>query len=112
VAALAGSAAAEIALADLWSLHCNKRRLGSFVAIMAESFGTSFSIVEVSPDNAPSTEVWIALAKPSQALTLVLAAVPEGWSAELLNVHLTEKQLKTFKELNLKPGDVYKISSE
>jgi len=41
---------------------------------------------------------------------LVLAAVPEGWTAELLNVQLTEKQRRTFQELNLQPGDVYKIS--
>jgi len=80
---------------------------------MAESFGSSFSIVEVTPDDTSAesaTEIWIALAKPSQALTLVLAAVPEGWTAELLNVQLTEKQRRTFDELNLKPGDVYKIS--
>lgn len=79
---------------------------------MAESFGNSFSIVEVTPDDASaaSTEIWIALAKPTQALTLVLAAVPEGWSAELLNVQLTEKQRRAFEELNLKPGDVHKIS--
>ena len=86
----------------------------SIVAIMAESFGDSFSIVEVTPDDTsagePATEIWIALAKPSQALTLVLAAVPEGWTAELLNVQMTEKQRRTFEELNLKPGDVYKIS--
>jgi hypothetical protein len=84
------------------------------VAIMAESFGNSFSIVEVTPDvtsaGEPATEIWIALAKPSQALTLVLAAVPEGWSAELLSVPLTEKQRRTFQELNLQRGDVYKIS--
>ncbi len=88
----------------------------SIVTVMAESFGNSFSIVEVTPDDAsarePGTEIWIALAKPSQALTLVLAAVPEGWSAELLSVQLTEKQLRTFEQLNLKPGEVYKISSK
>jgi hypothetical protein len=85
----------------------------SIVAIMAESFGNAFSIVEVTPDNTsgkPPTEIWIALAKPSQAVTLVLAAVPAGWTAELLNVELTEKQQRTFEELNLKPGDIYKIS--
>jgi hypothetical protein len=80
------------------------------VAIMAESFGNSFTVVEVTPDDTSATEIWIALAKPSQAQTLVLAAVPEGWSAELLNVQLTEKQQRTFEGLNLKPGDVYNIS--
>ena len=50
---------------------------------MAESFGSSFTIVEVTADDLapsePKKQLWIALAKPSQALTLVLAAVPEGW---------------------------------
>ncbi|OSJ36516.1 hypothetical protein BSZ19_03760 [Bradyrhizobium japonicum] len=40
---------------------------------MAESFGSSFSVVQVTADDT-TTQIWIALAKPSQALTLVLAA--------------------------------------
>jgi hypothetical protein len=55
---------------------------------MAESFGSSFTIVEVTADDLapsePKKQLWIALAKPGQALTLVLAAVPEGWTAELV----------------------------
>lgn len=52
---------------------------------MAESFGNSFTIVEVASDDAPPAKrIWLALAKPSQALTLVLAAVPEGWTAEIV----------------------------
>jgi hypothetical protein len=78
---------------------------------MAESFGSSFTIVEVTADDLspsePKKQLWIALAKPSQALTLVLAAVPEGWTAELLVQHLTEEQQRTLEGLNLKPGDVY-----
>jgi hypothetical protein len=50
---------------------------------MAESFGNSFTIVEVTADDlsadGPTKQFWIAFAQPSQALTLVLAAVPEGW---------------------------------
>jgi hypothetical protein len=80
---------------------------------MAESFGNTFTIVEVTADGAsaaePTKQLWIALAKPSQALTLVLAAVTEGWTAELLDAQLTEKQQKTFAELCLKPGDVYRL---
>jgi hypothetical protein len=80
---------------------------------MAESFGNAFTIVEVTADDAsaaePTTQLWIAVAKPSQALTLVLAAVPEGCTAELLDAPLTEKQQSTFAELNLKPGDVYRL---
>jgi hypothetical protein len=79
---------------------------------MAESFGNAFTLVEVTPDNAsaePTTQLWIAIAKPSQAITLVLAAVPEGWTAQLLDTKLSERQQKTFAELKLKPGDVYRL---
>ena len=51
---------------------------------MAEAFGTEFTIVEVNPDDVESpTQMWVALAKPNQALTLVLAAVPTGWTARV-----------------------------
>ncbi|MCC8946474.1 hypothetical protein H8A97_15465 [Bradyrhizobium sp. Arg62] len=80
---------------------------------MAESFGSSFTIVEVTsddlPPHAPKQQVWVALAKPSQALTLVLAAVPEGWTAEILEIALTGEQQQMFEELNLTPGDVYRL---
>ena len=83
---------------------------------MAESFGSSFTFVEVTADDPaaeePRTELWIALAKPSQALTLVLAAVPEGWTAEILNTLLTEDQQRTFEEIGLKPGDVHRLTTE
>jgi hypothetical protein len=75
---------------------------------MAESFGSSFSVVEVTADDS-KTQLWIAVAKPSQALTLVLAAVPEGWTAEVLDVALTAKQQQMFEELNLAPGDVCRV---
>ena len=83
---------------------------------MAESFGSSITIVEVTADdlspNEPEKQLWIALAKPSQALTLVLAAVPEGWTAELQVQRLTEDQQETVERLNLRPGDVYRLTSK
>ncbi|UPK30918.1 hypothetical protein [Bradyrhizobium sp. 195] len=80
---------------------------------MAESFGNSFTIVEVTSDDArPAKQMWLALAKPSQALTLVLAAVPEGWTAEIVPTVLTAKQQKLFQELNLGPGEVYRLAPE
>jgi len=45
-------------------------------------------------------------------LTLVLAAVPEGWKAEVVPAVLSEKQQRLFEEVNLKPGDVYRLTSE
>jgi len=53
---------------------------------MAESFGSEFTMVQVTADDwsagRPKRQLWVAAAKPMQALTLVLAAVPEGWTAE------------------------------
>jgi hypothetical protein len=82
---------------------------------MAESFGNAFTIVEVTSDGAssePTRQMWLAFAKPSQALTLVRAEVPEGWTAEIVPAVLTEKQQKLFEEVSLKPGDVYRLTSE
>jgi hypothetical protein len=82
---------------------------------MAESFGNKFTIVEVTSDGVsadPTKQMWLALAKPSQALTLVLAEVPEGWTAEIVPVVLTEGQQRLFEEVSLKPGDVYRLTSE
>ncbi|MGY4358560.1 hypothetical protein ACVWZR_007686 [Bradyrhizobium sp. i1.3.1] len=62
---------------------------------MAESFGNSFTVVQLTGDDT-KTHIWIALAKPSQALTLILAAVPEGWAAEVLNIALTAEQQRLF----------------
>ncbi|MHC4053407.1 hypothetical protein [Bradyrhizobium sp. 25ACV] len=81
---------------------------------MAESFGNSFTVIEVTSDDAPqpTKQMWLALAKPSHAMTLVLAAVPEGWTAEVVPAVLTEKQQRMFEELKLEPGDVYRIDAE
>jgi hypothetical protein len=45
---------------------------------MAESFGGDFTIVELTAGDKSAVELWIALAKPKQALTLVLSRAPEG----------------------------------
>lgn len=81
---------------------------------MAESFGSAFTIVEVTADDWPAgrprNELWVAAAKPSQALTLVLAAVPEGWTAELVLDRLTQQQQASLEKLNLQPGEVCKLT--
>ena len=81
---------------------------------MAESFGNAFTIVEVTADDwaagRPLKELWVAEAKPSQALTLVLAAVPEGWTGELVIDRLTQQQKASREKLNLKPGEVCKLT--
>ena len=85
---------------------CTAREL----VLMAESFGKAFSVVELTADSGSTSEIWLALAKPSQAVTLVLAAVPEGWTAQVVPAVLSETQLKTFGEINLKPGEVRRLS--
>ena len=78
---------------------------------MAESFGSSFTIVEVTSDDPrPTKQMWLAFAKPEQAMTLVLAQVPEGWTAQVVPAVLSEKQQKLFEEVKLEPGDVYRIT--
>jgi hypothetical protein len=81
---------------------------------MAESFGNTFTLVEVTSDDAsePTTQMWLALAKPSQAVPLVLAAVPEGWTAEVVPAVITEKQQRLFEQVDLKPGEVRKLSRD
>ena len=80
---------------------------------MAESFGNSFTIVETtSDDETPRRELWLALAKPSQAVTLVLAQVPQGWTAEVVPAVLTPQQQKLFQQIKLKPGQVYRFEQE
>ena len=74
---------------------------------MGESFGNSFTLVEATSDDAshPIKAMWIALAKPTQALTLVLAQVPEGWTAEVIPAHLTKEQQEMLAQTKLKPGE-------
>jgi len=81
---------------------------------MAESFGNSFTIVEVTSDDArrPTKQIWLAFAKQSQALTLVLTAVPEGWTAEIVPMIITEEEQRTLEEVKLKPGEVYRLTPE
>jgi hypothetical protein len=40
----------------------------------------------------------------------VLAAVPEGWAAELVIDRLTQQQQAALEKLNLKPGEVCKLA--
>ena len=79
---------------------------------MAESFGTELTIVEVTTDDLvrPETQLWVAAAKPNQAVTLVLTEVPEGWTANVATGHLTRQDLEILRTLNLKAGEVRKLT--
>jgi hypothetical protein len=77
---------------------------------MGQSFGNQFTLVEVMTDHLAGTrkkQLWIAAAKPDQALTLVLCAVPVGWTATIADGRLTPEQEGM---LNLKPGEVRELT--
>jgi hypothetical protein len=77
---------------------------------MGQSFGNQFTLVEVVTDSSvrdiPKRQLWVAAAKPDQAVTLVLCAIPEGWTATTTGERLTSEQAAV---LNLKPGEVREL---
>jgi hypothetical protein len=65
---------------------------------------TQVNLVEVTPDNRRK-RVWLAAAPPEDAISLVLNAVPEGWSAVLLPLRPVNGLA-----LKMQPGDVRELS--
>lgn len=78
---------------------------------MGQSFGNQFILVDVTTDASVRCIAlrhrWIAAAKPEQAVTLVLSAIPEGWAASLTGERPTSEQEET---LDLKPGEVRRLT--
>jgi hypothetical protein len=76
---------------------------------MGQSYGTRCTLVEVVTDSydIPKRQLWVAAAKPDQAVTLVLCAVPVGWTASVATERLPPEQEAT---LNLQPGEVRKLT--
>jgi hypothetical protein len=78
---------------------------------MGQSYGNQFTLVEITTDSLaagiPRRQLWVAAAKPEQAVTLVLCAVPVGWTASLAEERLTPEQEAL---LNLKPGEVRELT--
>ena len=78
---------------------------------MAQSFGNQFTLVEVMTDSSvrglPKRQLWVAAAQPDQAVTLVLCAVPLGWTAVVAAESLTPEQEAI---LNLKPSEVRELT--
>jgi hypothetical protein len=78
---------------------------------MGQSFGNQFTLVEVVTDSSvrgiPKRQLWVAAAKPDQAVTLVLCAIPEGWTATTTDGRLTPEQEAI---LNLRPGEVRELT--
>jgi hypothetical protein len=72
---------------------------------MGQSFGNQCNLVEVTTDSfIPKSQLWVAAAKPEQAVTLVLCAVPEG--ATIADGGLPKRRAI----LNLNPGEVREVT--
>ena len=73
--------------------------------------GKHYEVIEVTTDDLlrglPKKQLWVAAAPPEQAIALVLAALPEGWTAIL-----TDDQLEPDEAvlLNLMQGDVRELT--
>ena len=78
---------------------------------MAESFGTELTIVQATADTWDrSIELWVAFAKPNQAVALIRSEVPEGWTVELLKATPTPALRQELRNLRLDPGEVRKLT--
>ena len=74
---------------------------------MASSSTTGVYLVRVLTDDR-ANELWVAAgSSPQEAVSLVLNAIPEGWSASLAQEGLTPAEVEG---LNLKHGEVHQIS--
>ena len=80
---------------------------------MAESFAGGIQVVEVTTDELftgiPKRQLWVAAASREQAVSLVLAAVPAGWTAKLTNAYLKPEDVAVLK---LRPGDVRELKDD
>lgn len=68
---------------------------------------TSVHLVQVTTDDRKH-QLWAAATERQNAINLVLNAIPEGWTAALLDGELQAFEAKI---LNLAPGTVRQITS-
>jgi hypothetical protein len=95
------------------TLLCNHAAAQSerVLGFMAQSFAGGFQLVEVTTDELvrglPKKQLWVAAAEPEQAVSLVLAQVPDGWAAILLDIQLEPEEAAL---LRMMPGDVRELT--
>jgi hypothetical protein len=81
---------------------------------MAESFGNAFTIVEVTADDwaagRPRKELWVAAGQTRSSADVGACSRPEGWMGELVIDRLTHQQKASPEKLDLKPGEVCKLT--
>ena len=56
----------------------------------------------------PAVQLWAAAVPREEAVAAVLRELPQGWTAELTDRHLTQEHVR---RLNMKPGSVRELSS-
>src|ERR1700744_1907360 len=81
---------------------------------MGQSFGSQFTLVEVATDSLagiPKKQLWAAAAKPDQAITLVLCAVPVGWTAAIADGRLTPRGTSKSQTRRSPRTDKVRVSS-
>ena len=72
------------------------------------AWSTEVQLVQVTTDDREH-QLWVAAATSrEEAITLVLNAVPEGWTAAVLGNKPNPLEVKV---LNLQPGEVREIAS-
>jgi len=64
-------------------------------------------LVKVTTDDREH-QLWVIAAPRDEAITRVLNAIPEGWTAALLSNRLTPQEMEA---LNLQLGEVREITS-
>jgi hypothetical protein len=73
---------------------------------MAKVPETDIHLVRVTTDDREHL-LWVAAGARRQAVTQVLNAVPEGWTAALLSNRLKREEVEV---LNLRPGEVRELT--
>jgi hypothetical protein len=98
------------------TLLCNRAgaQIETHIGVdMAHSFAFAggFQLVDVTTDELvrglPKKQLWVAATNPEQAVSLVLAQVPEGWAAVLLDIQLEPEEAAL---LRMRPGDVRELT--
>jgi hypothetical protein len=79
-------------------------KIGAASALMNET-DLLIQLVLVTPDDRDH-EVWAALTSSEEAISRVLAAVPTGWSASLLDIRVTPHESS---QLKLQAGEIRKL---
>lgn len=75
---------------------------------MANPSSPSIHLIRVTTDDREH-QLWAAaVASPENALSAVLDAIPEGWTAASLTNRLKPVEIEA---LNLKPGEVREVTS-